>query len=804
MAGFLHRIRVIDVAYRAPLAGHMLAQLGADVVLVEPRNGASARRDDPFGWTAYAAGKRSVVLDLEDETDAQSFRRLIQSADILLESAAPGGMKQLGLDYEALRTLNPALVHVSVTPFGSTGPKAGWQESDIVLWAAGGALYPNRDADGPPLRITAPQAWLHAAGDAAGGALIAYQARLRSGMGQHVDVSVQQSVTQATLSSIVADAVGHQHYSITNPDGRRPLDLSGSGSRTRRSKWPLVDGMVEMHLGMGPASGERTNNFFAWMDEEGRLPVLMRSWNWVTLPADIESGDVSELDLEEAREATAAFLATKSKAGLIEEAMRRKIMLAPISTVADLLESPHHAARGFFQQVGDLRMPGNFALGPTDAFVEPTPPPALGQDTTEMLTSLPVERPPAQPIDTGTARIAPFEGLRVLDLAWVVAGPAIGRVLADYGAEVIRVESRRRIDGARTIGPFPGGKYDAERSGCFDGNNAGKLGLALDLTKPEARDVVRDLVAKCDVVVESFAPGQMAKWGLSYDALKSIREDVIVVSTSLLGQSGPYTSFAGFGNIGAAMAGFQHIVGWPGALPIGPFGPYTDYVGPRFGLVALLAALENRRLTGEGCWLDISQAEAGIQFLAPQIAAYGKRGEIAAAAGNRDASMAPHGVFACAGDSHWIALSVRNDDDWRRLAGLIGDAADDPAFATFEGRKRNEDRLEEIVAAWTSSADDHDLAALLQSAGVPAHVVASSADMVSDPHLVARGHFVRLPHERGGVSVVEASRCALSMTPASYLRTAPSYGRDNTFILENVLQYPAHKVAGLQEVQALH
>ena len=804
MSGFLQGLTVIDMAFRAPLAGRMLAQLGAEVILIEPPTGNPTRRKDPFAWLSFAAGKRSVTLDLHTDADQETFRQLVRRADILIESAAPGQMADLGLDFDALHADHPALVYVSVTPFGSTGPKAHWEESDLVLWAAGGALYPNRDLDGPPLRISAPQAWLHAAGDAAGGALVAYRARLNSGVGQHVDISVQQSVTQATLSSIVAEAVGHRDYSITNPEGRKSLDLSGSGSRTRRSKWPLVDGMVEMHLGMGPASGERTNNFFAWMAEEGWLPERMREWNWVTLPARLDAGEVSEADVEEAREATASFLATKTKIGLIEEAMRRRIMLAPVSTVADLVSSPHHAARHFFQQVSMVALPGDFALGPDDAFVPLTPAPALGQHNAELLGR---SRPAnwREALSANADRdAAPFADLKVLDLAWVVAGPAIGRVLADYGAEVIRVESRRRIDGARTIGPFPDGRYDLERSGCFDGNNAGKLGLSLDLTKPEAREVIRDLVARCDVVVESFAPGQMAKWGLSYPELKEMRQDIILVSTSLLGQSGPYSGFAGFGNIGAAMAGFQHIVGWPGALPVGPFGPYTDYVGPRFGLVALLAALEHRRRTGEGCWLDVSQTEAGIQFLAPQIAALGVTGDVAGPMGNSDAGMAPHGVFACAGQCRWIAIAVRDDSDWARLAPLIGGDALDGKWATFEARKRHEGRIDDLVTSWTSSRLSEDLAALLQSVGVPAHVVASSADMVADPHLIAREHFIRLPHERGGVSVIEASRYTLSRTPATYVRTAPSYGRDNSHVLESFLRYDGGRIDRLEAAGAIN
>ncbi|MGI4795245.1 MAG: CaiB/BaiF CoA transferase family protein, partial [Janthinobacterium lividum] len=438
-------------------------------------------------------------------------------------------------------------------------------------------------------------------------------------------------------------------------------------------------------------------------------------------------------------------------------------------------------------------IPGDFAGGMP--LVALSPAPAIGPVLEEP------EQPPTfeagAPASGHVEPIAPFEGLKVLDLAWVVAGPAIGRVLADYGATVVRVESSRRVDTARLMGPFPDGAFDRDRSACYETYNTGKLGLALDLAREEARAVVRDLVAWADVLVESFAPGQMERWGLGYEALRAIKPDLVMVSTSLMGQTGPYAPFAGFGNIGAAMSGFQALVGWPDALPIGPFGPYTDYVGPRFGLAALLATLHRRRITGAGAWLDISQAEAGMQFLAAEIAEHGATGSVARAIGNRAASMAPHGVFPGAGEDRWVAIVARDDAEWAVLAGLIGGAAAQPHLATVAGRKAHEDELERLVGEWTRGRTVEAIEAALQDAGLPAHVVASSADMVRDPQLVQRGQFVRLKHERGGESVVEASRFRLSATPAAYRRTAPSFGRDNVEVLEQLLGYDAARIEQL-------
>jgi len=396
--------------------------------------------------------------------------------------------------------------------------------------------------------------------------------------------------------------------------------------------------------------------------------------------------------------------------------------------------------------------------------------------------------------------VRPLAGLKVLDMAWVVAGPVIGRALADFGATVVRVESSRRVETSRLMGPFPHGKSDVQQSVLFENCNAGKLGLTLDLSTSEGKAIARDLAAWADVLIESFMPGQMARFGLAYEELKKLNPGLVMLSSALMGQTGPQAMMAGYGNLGAAMAGFQMIVGSPGELPIGPFGPYTDYVGPRFALVALLAALDHRARTGEGAFLDVSQAEAGIEFLAPQIADYCATGRIACCQGNRDPAFAPHGVFRTRGADAWVAIVARDDAEWLRLAQIMGGAtlAADARFATLERRKANEDALERRVADWTATRDGEAIEAELQARGIAAHIVAASEDFVRDPQLTARGHFVRLPHPLMGETVFESARYQLSDTPAVYERSAPTFGRDNTYVLREILGYPVARVAALE------
>lgn len=397
LAGWLAPYRVIDLSdERGLLAGHMLAQLGADVIQVEAPSGSRARLASPFAdaghgaesmvWAAYAAGKRGVSCDLEHADGRALLHLLLERADFLIESEDPGVMARRGLDYASLAARHPQLIHVSITAFGSDGPKANYHASDLTLWAAGGPLLPNRDAAGTPLRISVPQSCLHGAADAACGALVAHFARLASGRGQHVDISVQQSVAQATLSTILSAALGHEQHALggtpAGPQAKKPLDLSGSGARTRRSKWQLADGLLEMHLAMGPAAGRYTNALFAWMLEEGACDAATAAWDWVAIPQLIESGAIGDADMAAARAMVERFLAGKNKAEMMDHAVRRKLLMAPVALMADLAASAHYAERGFFQRVGGpvpLMLPGDFALGAGGAFVPLRPAPAIGQ-----------------------------------------------------------------------------------------------------------------------------------------------------------------------------------------------------------------------------------------------------------------------------------------------------------------------------------------------------------------------------------------------------------------------------------------
>ena len=403
------------------------------------------------------------------------------------------------------------------------------------------------------------------------------------------------------------------------------------------------------------------------------------------------------------------------------------------------------------------------------------------------------------------ATALPLRDVKILDFMWVLAGPGITRSMADYGATVVRIESAQRIDPTRTVGPFQDNKTGAEHSALYGNNNAGKYGLSLDLAKPAAREVVLDLVRWADVVCEAFSPKAMRAWGFDYESLRTVKPDIIMLSTCLMGQTGPLARFAGFGNLAAALCGFYNLVGWPDRSPSGPFSAYTDYIAPRFGLVALMAALIHRKRTGQGQYIDQAQAESALQFLTLPLLDSAANGRKYSPVANHDLQHAPHGVYPAAGDDRWVAIACRTEDHWRALCAAMRrpQLVDDPRFKTFAARQEHLDELDRLIGEWTRGRAPHETERMLQAAGVPAHVVQNTFDANDDPQLRHREHFVRVNHSVAGDTFVENSRFKLSRTPAIVNRAAPAIGQDSQYVLEKILGYSDERISELVASEVL-
>lgn len=399
----------------------------------------------------------------------------------------------------------------------------------------------------------------------------------------------------------------------------------------------------------------------------------------------------------------------------------------------------------------------------------------------------------------------PLDDVKVVDFMWALAGPGTTRTLADYGATVVRIESSTRIDGSRTVGPFLKNKPATDGSGLFGTYNAGKLGLGLDLSKPPAREVVLDLVRWADVVCESFSPKAMRAWKLDYESLRAIKPDLIMLSSCLMGQTGPLSGFVGFGNMAAAVSGFYNLCGWPDRAPSGPFGAYTDYVAPRFGAVSVLAALDYRKRTGKGQYIDQSQAESALHFLSPVLLDCAANGRVAQGVGNDDPNYAPHGVYPSRGENGWVAIACLTEEHWRELCAAMGknDLASDERFASLGNRLLNRALLDQIIADWTKGLSAIDVEGLLQRRRIPAAPVKDSKAVSLDEQLAARGYLVDIDHPVIGPTVVEGTRFILSRTPAVRPRPAPTIGGDNHQILKDILGYNEDRITELVGAGAL-
>ncbi|MGD9753739.1 MAG: CaiB/BaiF CoA transferase family protein [Acidimicrobiia bacterium] len=800
--------RVLDLSdERGLVCGYVLGQLGADVIHVEPPGG----HERTATWVAYTRGSRSVELDPDTDAGHAALLELVRGADILIESADPGTWERRGLGYDELAAVNPALVWVSITAFGSHGPKASYAATDLIVQAAAGTVHLAGEADRAPLRTAGITAWAHAGAEAAGGALIArYEAR-RSGRGQRVEVSAQRAKNLASFFNLQAERVGH-----------KPLQRSGSGFTMCGVRfpfvWPCADGFVSLTIAFDPGNKPFLDRLLGYLREEGAIDDELAELPWRTHLRAVRSGDLPNTALQQLVDAVGGFLRTRTKAELLAAALDRRLLLVPVSTVGDLLDSPQLAERGFWraEQLPDgrtVKVPAHLVRGAEGGANAERPAPAAGQHTDEVLDELrrvidlrEAEQPPTvvgHGAAAGGSSGGPLAGLKVLDLMWVMAGPTSTGVLAQYGATVIRVENAARMDTVRLLAPYWGGKAGRETSMAFGSINAGKLSVTLDPNHPRAREVILDLVRWADVVTESFSPKAMKAWGLDERTLREIKPDLIMLSSCLFGQDGPYALMAGYGTMGAAIGGMVQPTGWPDQPPAGPYGAYTDVCAPRISVAVLLAAVEHRRRTGEGRYLDQSQIEASVHYLAPAILDHQLTGAAWDRLGNDDPAMSPHGIYPSAGEDEWVAVAVRDDEDWRALARLLGrpEWGDAPDLRGAEARRARRAEIDEAIAAWTRHRPPHDAEAALQAAGIPAHAVLH-AGSPPDPQLEHLDHTVTVPHRGQPDRLIERTRIELVRTPPAPSHV-PALGEHTEYVLCEVLGYPPERLAELRAAGAL-
>ena len=382
-----------------------------------------------------------------------------------------------------------------------------------------------------------------------------------------------------------------------------------------------------------------------------------------------------------------------------------------------------------------------------------------------------------------------LEGLKVADFAWIAAGPAVTKWLAEHGAQVIRVESLTYPDGLRGGLPMKDGISGINRSGWFAHFNDNKYSLSLNLNHPKGLEVTKRIIAWADVVVESFSPGKMAKWGLAYEDIRKIKPEIIMLSLSSQGQTGPAAYTAGVGIMLAGLAGFIHFLGWPGRDPPTMINAYSDMLAAPMGLIALMGALATRAKTNKGQYIDLSQLECSLHYLAPALLDYVVNGEEGSRRGNRHAWAAPHGAYRCRGNDRWCVISVFSDEEWRTLCRVMGqpELANDPELASLLNRKKGEDELDALIEGWTINYTPEEVVRQLQENGIAAGVVKDAKDILEDPQLRYRQHFVPLNHPEIGQYRAEAPSWKLSETPWDLRLPAPCLGEHSEYVCTQIL-----------------
>jgi crotonobetainyl-CoA:carnitine CoA-transferase CaiB-like acyl-CoA transferase len=806
--GPLDGIRVLDLATPlAEAAGRVFADLGAEVIKIEPPGGCASRFTPPFVngkegdsegslfWRAWGLGKHSVVLDLEVAGDRERLLALARGADVLIESFTPGSMDALGLGPDTLRSTNPALLYVSVTPYGQHAPDATSPATDLILSAAGGLLAMQGDPDRPFVPVGFPETSCHGAVQAAADAILALYERNRSGKGQYLDSSMQAAVIWTLMFVTSYAAFGDNPPGFT--DDRREAKREILPGLRNPVVEPCKDGYVAMTLVLGAQGNRGYGAAMRWVEEEGGLDPDLTGRDWRTWLEDMGTGKLALQDAKRGLEQFLAFLKTKTKAEIQKRAVADKLLIAPVQNAADLLADPQLAARDYWLDVGGALHAGPFARLSRTPIRYRRPAPTLGQDQPLAETT---ERRPAVPATPSrSARTSIFEGLKVLDLGWIAAGPLITKDLANLGATVLRIETEKRIDTLRFIPPFKDGVLSVSAGHPMANMNQSKLGIACDFSTHAGRELVYRMVDWADVVVESYVPGTAEKLGLGYETLRARKPGIVMISSCMRGQTGPEAKHTGFGLHGAALGGFVAITGWPDRLPLTPWGAYTDFISPRYALSALGAALYHRDCNGEGQYIDLSQIEASIHFLEPLLLDYTVNGRILERPGLSSLRACPHGVFATRGTERYVAIAVETAEQWRALREIVPGltAFKDAALDDLAARIKRRAELEAPLAQWCIDQEPLTMAQQLRDAGVPAYVALRATDFHTDPQLAARDFFIELEHAVIGRALFDGPVTMFSDTPSRPTHAGPLIGQHTMEVLRDVLGYSDGEITEL-------
>jgi len=845
----LKGVRVLDLADETgSFCSRLLADLGASVMKIERPQGDRSREIGPFRtdrpeaenslfFAYHNANKLGITLDLNNKAKKKIFLGLVKEADVLIETFQPGYLETIGLGFEILRKINPGLIHIEVTGFGQKGPGKNYHSCDLVASASGGQMYVMGNPSGQPQAPFGEQSYYTVALFGAIQVLLALRERDQTGKGTYIDLSLQEAVastldhvmvrwfSEKTITKRQGNLYGNSFFCILPcKDGHIQLTLL--------QQWETL---VELMAAEGTA---RDLTDAQWKDEDYRIDHI---------PHIIEV--VGEW----------AKKHTKEELFVLGQTMR--FPWAPLCSLEDVLKNPQLEARQFFKQMDP---PGNHSEFPCpglpckfsafpQAQIRPAPLPgehneALSKGTVwpqraiprktltaprKLTTSLqtagyllnpslegrgikaegdmgslpPPCPPPSMGRDNGvpaSGRRESFSpipdamnqgvltGVRVLDFTWMLAGPYATRILADSGAEVIKVQSAKTAKGA-----------ELNTTGYFNTWNRNKRSITLDLNHSEARDIILNLTAMSDIVVDNFSPRVMSNWGLSYDALKGVKPDLIMASISAMGRTGPWKDFVGYGPTFHALSGLTSMTSSGQKSPIGLGHAYADTIIGLYSAVAMLAALKHRDLNGEGQYIDFSGYEAVCTLLGPALLHAGMKETVISSRDQHDDNVpaAPYGCYQCAGDDRWCVIAVFNDAEWHAFCRLLGNPywTSEKTFSTFIQRRENRTALDRHIEAWTCLNAPETVVDILQNHGIAAAIVENAEDLAKDPHLVSRDFFTELIHPVLGKAISDRSAITFPKETTDRWKAAPLLGEDNRYVFMELLGFAEDKFLSFTE-----
>jgi crotonobetainyl-CoA:carnitine CoA-transferase CaiB-like acyl-CoA transferase len=792
-AGTLSHIRIVELGdIPASYAARLLADLGADVIKVEPPGGDPNRLLPPFAgniedpersltFINANTNKRSIVLDLQSSLeDCETFSRLLATAHLFVEATPLGDLEAQGFTDERLKRINPTLVSLSLTPFGRSGPYRHYKGSDAIANASGGFLF--GQGDDTKGQCTAPShlAYQVAACVAATLGLAGIRHARLTGAGQRIDVSLQEALTFTNSSSVA-------RYTRENRLERRPgsKDYGGAGTNIYRCK----DGRY-VHF---------TTN----------MPHMWREFaqNWMTDKAlagpEWENSRYRDAHSAEVSKAFANFIGQFTAEEFANEAQRRHLAAAPLNTVGQFVACEQLRSRQWLQEIehpiiGRYKAPGYpMRLSLTPMQIR-RPAPLLDQHRNEILAELehttPLSNTPTVLDDR--ARKPMLEGLRMADLTQQYAGPLGTAMLAYYGMEVVKIES--------TVVP----SKDRETAAHADMNRA-KLGCTINLRHPEGKELFKQLVAVSDVVVDNFSSGVLERLGFSFEMLQQINPGIVQVVMPGWGLTGPLKSWVAWGWQLLAYTGIMRLWGYPDSpMEARCKIAWPDRVGAVTMALGVLAALEYQQRTGQGQFIEAGMLEAQGSMMGPAILDFTVNGREWDAMGYREVlgeTYAPYGCYPCRGEDNWIIIACATDEEWQSMVSLIGKSswAADPKFATKTGRKEYREELDRNLSQWTRKYTARHAFRLLQESGVAAGIPSSGEDLYYDIHLRERGHIVETAAQPWGKITHHGLPGIPSLSAASAARPAPWIGANNDQVFGEILELSIEKIAELKKAEAI-